>query len=136
MRSSSSHRDHDSSARRVYTDNGLALISERKASGLYATSEEAAEEEEEEAEAASLDSGVTSSFASKWPLFSIGFRCSQDSQPCLGHQEMFPGISRLSSCSNPGMDEDDEDEAEDGPVSARPPPRMHQLPPGSRLPVS
>lgn len=70
-----------------------------------------------------FDSGVTSSFASNSLTGSGALRCTQDSQPCLGHHEMLPGISRFSSCPGIVVDEDAPDA---GPPSAA---RAHK-PPG------
>lgn len=80
----------------------------------------------------SLVSGVTSSFVSNSLVVSATLRCNHASQSWRGHQETFPGISRLNSWV--WKDDDDDD---DGPPSAKappPPPRAVQLP-GSRLTV-
>lgn len=83
-----------------------------------------------------FDSGVTSSFVSN-PLASSALfprGCTQGSHPCLDHQgTWFPGINKFISWL--AIVDDDEDEAEVGAPSAKPPspPRTHQPPGWSRL---
>jgi len=81
----------------------------------------------------SLVSGVTSSLLSNSLIVPIMLRCNHGSRSWHGHQETFPGISRLNSwfvivCK------DDDDAADGEAPSAKPPPPLYTVQfPGSRL---